>query len=80
MSLAHWAFCCSWVPYRNSPENALTNLLDLYANISNPGLMSVLMELAYQTHWHVFLLDEKNRQRNFLGIQEHVRLGATLKT
>jgi hypothetical protein len=71
-------FLLFWVPYRNSPENALA-IFDLYVNISNPGLMTVWTELAYQTHWHVFLLDEKDRQQNFWEFTNTFRLAAALK-
>src|SRR5665213_1709 len=57
-------FLLFWVPYKNSPQNALA-IFDLYVNISNQPLMALWTELAYQTHWHVFLLDEHDRQRNF---------------
>jgi hypothetical protein len=71
-------FLLFWVPYRNSPENALA-IFDLYVNISNPGLMTVWTELAYQTHWHVFLLDEKDRQQNFWEFTNTFRLATALK-
>jgi len=71
-------FLLFWVPYRHSPENALT-IFDLYVNISNPGLMTALTELAYQTHWHVFLLDDKDRQQNFWEFTNTFRLAATLQ-
>jgi hypothetical protein len=71
-------FLLFWVPYRNSPENAFA-IFDLYVNISNPGLMTVWTELAYQSHWHVFLLDAKNRQQNFWEFTNTFRLAAALK-
>ncbi len=57
-------FLLFWVPYKNSPGNALA-IFDLYVNISSQPLMASWTELAHQTHWHVFLLDESDKQRNF---------------
>jgi len=71
-------FMLFWVPYRNSPENALA-VFDLYVNISNPGLMHLWTELAYQSHWHVFLLDKKNRQQKFWEFANTFHLADTLK-
>jgi hypothetical protein len=71
-------FLLFWVPYRNSPGNALA-IFDLYVNISNPALMALWTELAYQSHWHVFLLDEKDRQQNFWEFTNTFRLSQALK-
>jgi hypothetical protein len=70
-------FLLFWVPFRNSPQNALT-IFDLYVNIANEALMSMWRELAYQTHWHVFLLDEHDMQRNFWEFTNTFRLDQAL--
>ena len=41
--------------------------------------MALWTELAYQTHWHVFLLDERDKQRNFWEFTNTFRLNAALK-
>ena len=68
-------FLIFWVPYEKSPENALA-IFDLYVN---PELITLWMELAHQSHWHVFLLDENDRQLNFWEFSNTFRLAEAIK-
>ena len=70
-------FLLFWVPFNTSRENAVA-VFDLYVNISNEPLMRMWMELAHQTHWHVFLLDEKNKQHGFWEFPNTFRLESVL--
>ncbi len=57
-------FFVFWIP---SPFNGRVPLAtyDLYVNLRNETLLGMWRDLAFQTHWHMLLLDRKNEQRGF---------------
>jgi hypothetical protein len=62
-----------WVP---SPFNERVPLViyDLYVNLQNEALLGMWRELAFQTHWHLLLLDRKNEQRGFFEFANTFRI------
>lgn len=71
-------FFLFWIPYSISPTNAIA-IYDLYVNLANESLMAMWMELAYQTHWHVFLLDQQDKQHGFWEFTNTFRLSTALR-
>lgn len=65
-------FVC-WIP---SPFNQRVPLIiyDLYVNLQNEALLGTWRELAFQTHWHMLLLDRKNEQRGFFEFANTFRI------
>jgi len=63
MSLVRWDYVVLG-SIQHHAGNAVA-IYDLYVNISNEPLMRLWIELAYQTHWHVFLLDGQDKQHGF---------------
>jgi hypothetical protein len=66
-------FFVFWVP---SPFNPLVPLViyDLYVNLKNEVLLGMWRELAFQTHWHLLLLDRKDEQRGFFEFTNTFRI------
>lgn len=70
-------FFVFWIP---SPFNARIPLAtyDLYVNLRNEKILGMWRELAFQTHWHLVLLDRKNEQRGFWEFRNTFRLSDVL--
>lgn len=66
-------FFVFWIP---SPFNERVPLAtyDLYVNLGNEKLLGMWRELAFQTHWHLLLLDKKNEQRGFWEFKNTFRI------
>jgi hypothetical protein len=66
-------FFVFWIP---SPFNERVPLAtyDLYVNLRNEKMLGMWRELAFQTHWHMLVLDRKNEQRNFLEFRNTFRI------
>jgi len=66
-------FFVFWIP---SPFNARVPLAtyDLYVNLGNEKILGMWRELAFQTHWHLLLLDRKNEQRGFWEFRNTFRI------
>ena len=70
-------FFVFWIP---SPfnQNVPLAIYDLYLNPQSEAQLGLWRELAHQTHWHMFLLDRKNEQRNFFEIVNTFRIQEAL--
>jgi|GEM_PF-1072900 len=70
-------FFVFWIP---SPFNERVPLAtyDLYVNLRNEKILGMWRELAFQTHWHMLVLDRKNEQRNFLEFRNTFRINDVL--
>jgi hypothetical protein len=70
-------FFVFWVP---SPFNPLVPLViyDIYLNLRSETHLGWWRELAFQTHWHLVLLDRKNEQRNFFEFVNTFRIDVFL--
>lgn len=66
-------FFVFWIP---SPFNEHVPLViyDLYVNLRNEKLLGMWRELAFQTHWHMLLLNRKNEQRGFFEFRNTFRI------
>jgi hypothetical protein len=66
-------FFVFWVP---SPFNERVPLAiyDLYVNLRDEKLLGMWRELAFQTHWHMLLLDRKNEKRGFFEFRNTFRI------
>ncbi len=66
-------FFIFWIP---SPYNPLVPLViyDAYVNPRSETQLGLWRELAFQTHWHVLLLDSKNEQRGFFEFSNTFRI------
>lgn len=66
-------FFVFWVP---SPFNQRVPLViyDLYVNLRSDTQLGWWRELAFQTHWHMLLLDRKNEQRDFFEFANTFRI------
>ncbi len=71
-------FFVFWIP---SPFNERVPIAtyDLYVNLRDEKILGMWRELAFQTHWHVLVLDRKNEQRNFLEFTNTFRISDFLK-
>jgi hypothetical protein len=71
-------FFVFWIP---SPfnERAPLAIYDLYVNLRNEKMFGMWRELAFQTHWHMLLLDRKNEQRDFFEFRNTFRIHNFLK-
>jgi len=66
-------FFVFWIP---SPLNEVDPLVifDLYVNLKSDALLGMWRELAFQTHWHLFLLDQRDEQRGYFEYTNTFRL------
>lgn len=66
-------FFALWIP---SPFNQRVPLAiyDLYLNPRSEAHLALWRELAFQTHWHLLLLDRKNEQRDFFEFANTFRV------
>lgn len=70
-------FLVFWIPSPFNDQIPLA-IYDLYVNPQNEALLGVWRELAFQTHWHLVLLDRKNKQRNLFEFENKFRIGEFL--
>jgi hypothetical protein len=57
-------FLVFWIPSPSIPSIPIATY-DLYVNFDNEALLGMWRELAFQTHWHMILLDKAGEQRGF---------------
>ncbi len=71
-------FFVFWIP---SPYNDSIPLAiyDLYVNLASEKQLGMWRELAFQTHWHLLLLDRKDEQRGFFEFINTFRIEEFLK-
>ena len=70
-------FFVFWIP---SPFNEQIPLAtyDLYLNFGNEKFLGLWRELAFQTHWHLFLLDRRNEQKGLWEFKNTFRISEFL--
>lgn len=71
-------FFVFWIPSPFSERVPLA-IYDLYVNLRNEKLLGMWRELAFQTHWHMLLLDRNNEQRGFFEFRNTFRIQEFLK-
>jgi hypothetical protein len=71
------AFLLFWIPNHDNPAKPFA-AYDVYLNPHSKTQMETWRQLANQTHWHLFLIGEGGKQREFFEFENTFDLGDAL--
>jgi len=72
-------FFLFWIPVPLVEQVPLA-LYDFYINLYQEASLAPLRELANQTHWHLFIVDQHSQQRRFIEFRNTFRLNEIIET
>ena len=72
-------FLLFWIPSPFAERIPLV-VYEKYINVHDEEHIGPWMDLAYQTHWHLFVVDQKNEQRNFFEFKNTFNLSAFIES